>query len=122
VASLVGPGWPLRLSVLALGVSNGVFAVSAIGSMMELAHHGDSGNAGVRMGLWGAAQAIAFAFGGVLGTAIVDSFRWLLGSPTAAFAIVFCVEAVLFLAAAGLAVRARPGSRISSPTSSAVTA
>ena len=38
VASLVGPGWPLRLSVLALGVSNGVFAVSAIGSMMELAH------------------------------------------------------------------------------------
>ena len=122
VASLVGPGWPLRLSVLALGVSNGVFAVSAIGSMMELAHDGDSGNAGVRMGLWGAAQAIAFAFGGVLGTAIVDSFRWLLGSPTAAFAIVFCVEAVLFLAAAGLAVRARTGSRISSPTSSAVTA
>ncbi len=82
--------------------------------MMELAHDGDSGNAGVRMGLWGAAQAVAFAFGGVLGTAIVDSFRWLLGSPTAAFAIVFCVEAALFLAAAGLAVRARPGSRISS--------
>ena len=42
-ASIVGPGWPLRLSVLALGVSNGVFAVSAIGSMMELAHDGRIG-------------------------------------------------------------------------------
>jgi len=121
-ASIVGPGWPLRLSVLALGVSNGVFAVSAIGSMMELAHDGDSGNAGVRIGLWGAAQAIAFAFGGVLATAIVDLFRWLFGSPTAAFAIVFCVETVLFLAAGGLAAKARSGSRISPPTSSAVIA
>jgi BCD family chlorophyll transporter-like MFS transporter len=121
-ASIVGPAWPLRLSVLALGISNGVFAVSAIGSMMELAHDGESGNAGVRMGLWGAAQAIAFAFGGVLGTAIVDSFRWLFGSPTAAFAIVFCVEALLFLAAAGLAARARSVRRFSSPTSSAVIA
>jgi BCD family chlorophyll transporter-like MFS transporter len=90
--------------------------------MMELAHDGESGNAGVRMGLWGAAQAIAFAFGGVLGTAIVDSFRWLFGSPTAAFAIVFCVEALLFLAAAGLAARARSVRRFSSPTSSAVIA
>ena len=122
LASIVGPGWPLRLSVLALGVSNGVFAVSAIGSMMELAHDGDPGYAGVRMGLWGAAQAIAFAFGGVLGTAIVDSFRWLFGSPTAAFAIVFSVEAVLFLVAAGLAAKARLGSHISSSSSSAVIA
>ena len=121
-ASVVGPGWPLRLTVIALGVSNGVFAVSAIGSMMELAHDGDSGHAGVRMGLWGAAQAVAFAFGGVLGTAIVDSSRWLFGSPTAAFAIVFCVEAVLFLAAAGLAAKARSDPRISPSTSSAVTA
>jgi BCD family chlorophyll transporter-like MFS transporter len=121
-ASIVGPGWPLRLSVFALGVANGLFAVSAIGSMMELAHDGDSGNAGVRMGLWGAAQAIAFAFGGVFATAIVDSFRWLFGSPFLAFAIVFFVEAVLFLAAAGLAAKARSGSQISSPASSAVIA
>ncbi|MGD0503645.1 MAG: BCD family MFS transporter [Steroidobacteraceae bacterium] len=121
-ASMVGPAWPLQLSVLVLGVSNGVFAVSAIGSMMELAHDGESGNAGVRMGLWGAAQAIAFAFGGVLGTAIVDSFRWLFGSPTAAFAVVFYVEAVLFLAAAVLAAKARSDRRFSPPTSSAVIA
>jgi BCD family chlorophyll transporter-like MFS transporter len=122
LGAIVGPDWPLRLSVLALGVSNGVFAVSAIGSMMELAHDGDTGNAGVRMGLWGAAQAIAFAIGGVFSTAIVDTFRWLFGSPAAAFAVVFCLEALLFLAAAGLAVRARSGSRIPSPTSSALIA
>jgi BCD family chlorophyll transporter-like MFS transporter len=103
-ASLVGPGWPLRSSVAALGVANGVFAVAAIGSMMELAHR-EVGNAGVRMGLWGAAQAVAFALGGVFGTAMVDAVRWLLGSPGAAFAVVFAVEAALFFTAARLAAR-----------------
>jgi BCD family chlorophyll transporter-like MFS transporter len=102
-ASLVGPGWPLRLSVAALGLSNGVFAVAAIGSMMELAHR-EGSNAGVRMGLWGAAQAVAFALGGVFGTAIVDAARWLLGSASA-FATVFAVEAALFFIAARLAAR-----------------
>jgi BCD family chlorophyll transporter-like MFS transporter len=103
-ASLAGPGWPLRLSVMALGVSNGVFAVSAIGSMMELAHR-EVGHAGVRMGLWGAAQAVAFAMGGVVGTAIVDVVRRISGSPTAAFAVVFSVEAAMFFTAAVLAAR-----------------
>ncbi len=113
-AGAFGPGWPLRVSVLALGVSNGVFAVAAIGSMMELAQRGEARNAGVRMGLWGAAQAIAFAMGGVLGTSVVDGVRWLGGSPGAAFAAVFTLEAALFLAAAGLAARVEPTrSRIS---------
>jgi BCD family chlorophyll transporter-like MFS transporter len=109
-ASLVGhgmgvPSWPLRPTILALGVSNGVFAVSAIGSMMELAHRGDAHSAGVRMGLWGAAQAVAFALGGLLGNAIVDAMRLIFGSPTVAFAVVFGVEATLFFAAARLAAR-----------------
>jgi BCD family chlorophyll transporter-like MFS transporter len=104
-ADWVGPAWPLRLSVFALGMSNGVFAVAAIGSMMELAHKGETGSAGVRMGLWGAAQAIAFAFGGLLGTGIVDSIRYFFGSPVAAFGIVFCVEAALFLVAGRFASR-----------------
>jgi BCD family chlorophyll transporter-like MFS transporter len=102
-ASVVGRGWPLQASVMALGVANGVFAVSAIGSMMDLGARGDAGSAGVRMGLWGAAQAVAFALGGVFGTAIVDACRWLFGLPTAAFAIVFSIEAALFFAAARLA-------------------
>jgi BCD family chlorophyll transporter-like MFS transporter len=119
-AAVVGPGWPLRLSVIALGVANGMFAVSAIGSMMELAHRGEAHNAGVRMGLWGAAQAVAFALGGLLGTAIVDAFRWLFGSPFIAFAVVFSIEATLFLAAAWLA--ARVNSNLARPLSNSATA
>jgi BCD family chlorophyll transporter-like MFS transporter len=104
-AAFIGPAWPLRFSVLALGLSNGVFAVAAIGSMMELAHKGETGSAGVRMGLWGAAQALAFALGGLLGTGIVDSIRYLSGSPVAAFGIVFCIEAALFFVAGRFASR-----------------
>lgn len=109
-AGLMAPHGSLRVCVVALGLSNGVFAVAAIGSMMELAHRGEAGTAGVRMGLWGAAQAVGFALGGVMGTLMVDSIRWLLGSPVAAFALVFGVEAALFFVAAaiGAQLRARP--------------
>lgn len=103
VAAVIGPAWPVRASVAALGLANGIFAVAAIGSMMELAHHGEAGSAGVRMGLWGAAQAVAFAMGGVLGTLIVDAIRYLFGSAVAAFAVVFGAEALLFLVAARFA-------------------
>jgi BCD family chlorophyll transporter-like MFS transporter len=102
-ADLLGTAGPLRLGVLLLGVSNGVFAVAAIGSMMELSSNGHPGHAGARLGLWGAAQAVAFALGGLFGTSIVDLVRHAFGSPMLAFAIVFAAEAALFLAAAGLA-------------------
>jgi MFS transporter, BCD family, chlorophyll transporter len=105
-ADVIGPVWPVRASVAALGLANGIFAVAAIGSMMELAHHGAPGSAGVRMGLWGAAQAVAFALGGVLGTFIIDAIRYFFGSPVAAFAIVFGIEALLFLVAARFAAQA----------------
>jgi BCD family chlorophyll transporter-like MFS transporter len=104
-ADVLGPHWPLKISVAALGLSNGIFAVAAIGSMMELAHRGDAGAAGVRMGLWGASQAAAFALGGFLGTLMVDSIRYFFGSPVAAFGLVFAAEAVLYLAAAGIAAQ-----------------
>jgi BCD family chlorophyll transporter-like MFS transporter len=104
-AGILAPSWPLRPSILALGLSNGIFAVSAIGSMMELAHHGDAHSAGVRMGLWGAAQAVAFALGGLLGNAVVDAIRLMFGSPIIAFTVVFGVEATLFFTAARLAAR-----------------
>ena len=42
-----------------LGFFNGMFAVAAIGSMMALAGEGRDAREGTRMGLWGAAQAIA---------------------------------------------------------------
>jgi BCD family chlorophyll transporter-like MFS transporter len=105
-AALIGPQWPLRGSLIALGVSNGVFTIAAIGSMMALAGQGEPGSSGVRMGLWGAAQALGFALGGLLATSLVDSARSLLASSSGAFAVVFGAEALLFLAAAVLAARA----------------
>ncbi len=103
LAGFVGPAWPLLPSVFALGAANGAFAVSAIGSMMGLAGEGRGAREGVRMGLWGAAQAVAFALGGLIATVASDVLRAAMGSPAAAYAAVFLGEAALFLVAARLA-------------------
>lgn len=103
-ASLAGPGWPLAPTVFFLGLANGAFAVAAIGAMMGLAGADGPGREGVRIGLWGAAQAIAFGVGGFLGAAAIDAARALLGDAGIAFAIVFAAEALLFLVAARLAL------------------
>jgi BCD family chlorophyll transporter-like MFS transporter len=102
-ASVVGRAWPLAPTVFVLGFANGVFAVSAIGSMMGLAGAGEKSREGVRMGVWGAAQAGAFAIGGFLGAMGVDVMRGLLHESAGAFLFVFCAEAVIFLASAVLA-------------------
>lgn len=78
--------------------------------MMQLSGLGRPGREGVRMGLWGAAQALAFALGGVLGTGASDLARHTLGSPSIAYAAVFIGEAMLFCGAAVLAARAFPQS------------
>ncbi|NBD96475.1 MAG: MFS transporter [Gammaproteobacteria bacterium] len=101
-AGLTGPPWPLHGSVFALGVANGAFAVSAIGMMMALAGEGKAGREGTRMGLWGASQAFAFGLGGFLGAAGVDLTRLLTGSPVVAYAVVFALQAGLFIYAARL--------------------
>jgi BCD family chlorophyll transporter-like MFS transporter len=123
-AGFVGPAWPLQPSVFFLGAANGAFAVSAIGSMMGLAGDGKGDREGLRMGLWGAAQAVAFALGGLVATIASDLSRYLLGSPAAAYAVVFAGEAILFLAAAKLAVgvfatQAAPGKGASAQASRA---
>ena len=105
IAAWVGPGWPLRASVFILGIANGAFAVAAIGSMMALAGTGRKRREGMRMGLWGAAQAIAFGLGGFLGASSVDLTRALFSTPNNAYAVVFSSQAVLFLLSAMLAVR-----------------
>ena len=99
------PDWPLHLTVFFLGLANGLFAVAAIGSMMGLVDTGQAQREGVRMGLWGAAQALAFGLGGFLGTVAVDLARVLLDSPVLAYASVFTGEALMFLVSAVLAVR-----------------
>ena len=110
----LGSDWPLLPNIFALGVSNGVFAVSAIGSMMTLASRGRASREGTRMGLWGASQAIAFAAGGLAGAASLDVTRLLFADPGSAFAVVFAVEGILFVAAAWLA------SRITQPDGEAI--
>lgn len=105
LAGLLAPHWPLRANVFLLGLSNGAFSIAAIGSMMALAGAGRGGREGTRMGLWGAAQAIGFALGGLFGAAASDLARWLLGAPAAAYASVFLLEALLFVGAAALAAR-----------------
>jgi len=101
----IGPTAPLVGAVVALGLFNGMFAVAAIGSMMALAGSGRSSREGTRMGLWGAAQAIAAGFGGLLGAAAADVLRHLVDTDATAFGVVFIAEAGLFLAAAFMATR-----------------
>ncbi|MFK8042032.1 BCD family MFS transporter [Congregibacter sp.] len=100
--------WPLGGNVFVLGVSNGAFAVAAIASMMSLASAGKSGAEGLRMGLWGASQAIAFALGGFLGTVAIDVSRVFIGDPVMAYGLVFSLEAVMFVVAAVIGMRLRP--------------
>ena len=100
----IGPGAPLSTAVAGLGFFNGMFAVAAIGLMMALAGQGRGAREGTRMGLWGAAQAIAAGFGGLLGAAAVDLMRAGAASDTSAFGTVFLGEAALFVIAAAMAV------------------
>lgn len=94
---------PLAATYAALGVANGAFAAAAIASMMMLAAQGRSGREGTRIGLWGAAQAVAFGLGGLAGTIFVDLGRWLMGAHAPAYAVVFAIEGGLFLLSAMLA-------------------
>jgi BCD family chlorophyll transporter-like MFS transporter len=113
------PGWPLAGTVWMLGFANGLFAVAAIGMMMQLGAARDDGRGGIRMGLWGAAQAVAFAIGGISATLLVDLIRRFLGQPLGAYGAVFLCEAALFVGAALLASRfetdAKRRSRARSP-------
>jgi MFS transporter, BCD family, chlorophyll transporter len=102
-AAKVGPGWPLAPTVFALGFANGMFAVAAIGSMFSAAMGGKS-REGVRMGLFGASQAIAFGAGGFTGTVMADVLKALTGSDALSYGSVFAAEAALFIIAAALAM------------------
>jgi BCD family chlorophyll transporter-like MFS transporter len=95
--------FPLSVFVFLLGLSNGVFAVAAIGSMMDLVGRGAKKREGTRMGMWGAAQALAFGLAGIGATFAVDVSRVFLSDLANAYAIVFFMQALLFLLAAKLA-------------------
>ena len=80
---LAGAPGLLHPALVALGAANGGYAIAAIAAMMQLVGTG-SGKAqkeGVRMGLWGAAQACAFGAGGLAAASLSDVARHLVG-PT----------------------------------------
>ena len=99
----LGSGLALMPALLVLGLGNGLFVVGAIGSMMRLAstRHGSEG---ARMGVFGAAQALAAGLAGLLATATLDVLRATLPDATA-YGILFAAEAALFVAAAAMAAR-----------------
>ena len=105
-------------ATVALGLFNGMFAVAAIGLMMALAGEGRVSREGTRMGLWGASQAIAAGFGGLMGAGAVDLMRLFTDAPTA-FGLVFIAEAALFGVAALMAVQTIDGAA-AAPTSNLV--
>lgn len=107
--AIVAIGWTgradaLRPAVMLLGAANGAFSIAAIGSMMRMAGEGPAAREGVRMGLWGAAQALAFGLGGLIGAVGSDATRAWLGSAVPAYSAVFGAEALLFVVAAMLAL------------------
>ncbi len=99
----LGAGLPLVPSTVTLGLGNGLFVVGAIGSMMQLAAAHERAT-GTRMGVFGAAQAIAAGLAGLIATGTLDAARWVM-SDAAAYGTVFTIEAALFLAAAVMAAR-----------------
>ena len=104
-AGAIGDPYPIKTTVFLLGVSNGAFSIAAIASMMRLAGEGRGHREGTRVGLWGAAQAIAFGAGGLIGATASDITRGLIADPGLAYGAVFFAEAGLFVLAAKLALR-----------------
>jgi len=96
-----------QAAVFLLGIFNGAFSIAAIGSMMQFASVGSARREGVRMGIWGASQAMAFGLGGIIGTGLSDIARIVLGDPASAYAFVFFLEGVLFVVAAYLSYQTR---------------
>src|SRR6202007_135677 len=88
-APIARPGLPLRASFMLLGTTNGVFAIAAIGAMMNLVGAGHRNREGTRMGIWGASQAISYGTGGFLGTFASDTTQHLISSVSLSYALVF---------------------------------
>ena len=107
IGALVGKSWPLDMNVFLLGLANGTFSIAAIGWTMRLAVADGLGKEGVRIGLWGGAQAIAFGLGGLLGASVSDLARLFMSETANAYTLVFTLESLLFLYSAKLAASIR---------------
>ncbi|MCC6429840.1 MAG: BCD family MFS transporter [Gemmatimonadaceae bacterium] len=111
ITPVVGDVRLFRLVVPVLGLANGIFAIGAIGSMMALTGDRTDGRAGLRLGVFGAAQAVAYASGTMAGAAGVDLGRTVFNSPVRGYLTVFAVEAIPFAVSAVLALRSASSER-----------
>lgn len=101
-ATATATDFPVRTAVFLLGAANGTFAVAAISSMMAMVAQGKERREGTRMGLWGAAQGIAFGLGGLISTASVDLLKAFAVPLPLTYAFVFTEIAAMFVFAAVL--------------------
>ena len=108
--ALQGRGFALLPWVFGLGVADGVFAVAAVGAMMSGVGQ-EGGQAGLRVGVWGAAQAVAYAVGGLLATGALQAGRTLWAGPGPGFTLTLALQAGLFALAA--VMMSRPAMRSS---------
>lgn len=108
---VIGGAGFLSATVFALGVANGVFAVGAIGSMMAMTAADTTRGTGIRLGVYGAAQAIAYGVGSLGGGVASDLTIRAFGEPVRGYTAVFAGEAVLFVIAAGMALASTPAAR-----------
>ncbi|MDQ8178405.1 MAG: PucC family protein, partial [Gemmatimonadota bacterium] len=104
----LGGAGALSLIIFGLGMANGVFAVGAIGAMMAMTAADATRGAGIRLGVYGAAQAIAYAAGSLGGGVASDLTIAGLGDVTRGYTVIFAAEAVLFVVAAGMALSSTP--------------
>ncbi len=95
----------LRATVFTLGAANGVFAVGALGAMMGMTHGPRGEGVGLRLGVYGAAQALAYGIGGTVGGIASDIAIYAFGHVRIGYAVVFATESALFVGAAWLAWR-----------------
>jgi BCD family chlorophyll transporter-like MFS transporter len=95
----------LRTAVFTLGAANGVFAVGALGAMMGMTSGTQGDGVGLRLGVYGAAQAIAYGIGGSVGGIASDLAIAAWGDARLGYAGVFAVESALFVTAAWIAAR-----------------
>jgi BCD family chlorophyll transporter-like MFS transporter len=108
---VIGGAGFLTATVFALGVANGVFAVGAIGSMMAMTAADTTRGTGIRLGVYGAAQAIAYGVGSLGGGVASDITISAFGDPIRGYTAVFAGEAILFFIAAGMAMASTPGTK-----------
>ncbi|MFN3394542.1 MAG: MFS transporter, partial [Candidatus Thermochlorobacter sp.] len=85
-----------KAGVFLLGVGNGALTVGTLTIMMDMT---TKENAGVFMGTWGAAQALANFVANTTGGAIRDVSLWLSSSHYVGYATAFSIEMILLFVA-----------------------